>query len=221
MDERRRQRRQQRILEASQSRLSKITGKVYPEKTPSVPEPTIIQQRRNSTDDPSDELGAPEPIHTDPFSPNVFGVPSRFPDNVPNSSFPEIVKEDSSRYWNLAYFMLMTLLALYTVIRERTDAGREQFSSLLTENTFYVPSTSLFWNFAVLEVGLQSARFLLQKDETGNASTSSFLISQLPYPLGSALTVFLRYRLIGTCLIQDITILVFVLGISIVLSTIV
>lgn len=29
MDERRRQRRQQRILEASQSRLSKITGKVY------------------------------------------------------------------------------------------------------------------------------------------------------------------------------------------------
>lgn len=35
----------------------------------------------------------------------------------------------------------MTLLALYTVIRERTDAGREQFSSLLTESTFYVPAT--------------------------------------------------------------------------------
>ncbi|RCH90888.1 hypothetical protein CU097_002989 [Rhizopus azygosporus] len=64
MDERRRQRRQQRILASGQSRLGKITSTAFPEQT------HFSTKRRDSTEDPSEELGAPPallPQLDDPF----------------------------------------------------------------------------------------------------------------------------------------------------------
>ncbi|KAI9246208.1 hypothetical protein BY458DRAFT_528156 [Sporodiniella umbellata] len=215
MDERRRQRRQQRILEASQSRLSKITGTEY-QKAPVIPESSLA--RRNSTDDPSEDLGAPQPTH--PFSQSVFGETPGFLKDMPKTSTAER-QETTLKYWNLAHLTLMSLLGFYTVYRERADGGREQFASLLTQSAYYVPSVSFFWHFVFLEIGLQSARMLYQQGQVTDSPTLSLFASQLPYPFGSVVNVLLRYRLIGSCLVQDVSVLVFILGFSIALSTLV
>jgi hypothetical protein len=49
-------------------------------------------------------------------------------------------------------------------------------------------------------------------------STIATLATQLPSPFGNIVTIFLRYRLIWTCLVQDICILVFIIGLSQVVS---
>lgn len=51
---------------------------------------------------------------------------------------------------------------------------------------------------------------------TSNSSILATVASQLPHPYNQAINLFMRYRLIGTLFIQDIFILVFVTGLSII-----
>ncbi|KAG1186256.1 hypothetical protein G6F35_014691 [Rhizopus arrhizus] len=180
---------------------------------------------QNLTDDPSEELGAPEPINVldhmlnesllQQFSSSPFT-------NISNSNEQQqqtAVVADYSRYWNLLHLVLMTFLAVYAVYKERIVMGEELFSSLLSQEAHIYSSayTPFFWYFALLELGLLSARFLLQKDQmTSNNSILATIASQLPHPYNQVINLFMRYRLIGTLFIQDVFILVFVTGLSII-----
>ncbi|KAK4519613.1 uncharacterized protein ATC70_009850 [Mucor velutinosus] len=130
----------------------------------------------------------------------------------------------SQKYWNLLHFIMMILLGFYAVYTEWTRAGSERFASLLSSNAsvasypaIHVP---LFWYFITIELGLQSARLFYQQGTMPPTSTIATLATQLPHPLGSIITIFLRYRLIWTCLSQDICILVFIIGLSQVISNV-
>lgn len=69
-----------------------------------------------------------------------------------------------------------------------------------------------------LELGLQSARLFYQQGTMPPTSTIATLATQLPPPFGNMVTIFLRYRLIWSCLVQDICILVFIIGLAQVVS---
>ncbi|CEI88136.1 hypothetical protein RMCBS344292_02535 [Rhizopus microsporus] len=149
MDERRRQRRQQRILASGQSRLGKITSTAFPEQT------HFSTKRRDSTEDPSEELGAPPallPQLDDPFlamshnnmNDNPFFANNPFfTANVNNSNNNTTISQEdvSVKYWNLVRLFLMTLLGLFIAYKERSVMGRDQFASLLHQNTIYSPYT--------------------------------------------------------------------------------
>ncbi|CAO3701523.1 unnamed protein product [Rhizopus microsporus] len=229
MDERRRQRRQQRILASGQSRLGKITSTAFPEQT------HFSTKRRDSTEDPSEELGAPPallPQLDDPFlaishnnmNDNPFFANNPFftanvnnNNNNNSNNNTTISQEDVSvKYWNLVRLFLMTLLGLFIAYKERSVMGRDQFASLLHQNTIYSPYTSLFWYFALVELTLQTAQMMYHK---GSIPNTPFFVTMLPPPLNQIVTLFLRYKLIWSCLVQDISVLVFVIGCSIVLSS--
>lgn len=130
----------------------------------------------------------------------------------------------SQKYWNLLHFIMMVLLGFYAVYTEWTRAGSERFASLLSSNasvaSYPAVHVPLFWYFITIELGLQSARMFYQQGTMPPTSTIATLATQLPHPLGSIITIFLRYRLIWTCLSQDICILVFIIGLSQVISNV-
>ncbi|EPB82101.1 hypothetical protein HMPREF1544_11183 [Mucor circinelloides 1006PhL] len=305
--ERRRQKRQQRILQSGESRLGKITGTAFPNrasvspspspspstssinKPASVNTPPSFRTQRRDSDDPSEELGAPQPLNdmnammNQQFA-SMFGGISGIPGSEGNAFSPaaalmangahaegqqanmdpfqqlfanaaaaqggqggfnpaallatmaggggaeqpmteEQQKIDrSQKYWNLLHFIMMIILGFYAVYTEWTRAGSERFASLLSSNAsvanypaIHVP---LFWYFITIELGLQSARLFYQQGTMPPTSTIATLATQLPHPLGSIITIFLRYRLIWTCLSQDICILVFIIGLSQVISNV-
>ncbi|KAI8646964.1 hypothetical protein BD408DRAFT_409511 [Parasitella parasitica] len=291
--ERRRQKRQQRILQAGESRLGKITGTAFPNRASVSPSPSpspstssiskststpaastspSFRTQRRDSDDPSEELGAPQPLNdmnsimNQQFASmfgNVSGVPGSEGQNMDpfqqlfanaaaaggngeNGGFnpaallatmaggagagaqpmtEEQQKLDQSqKYWNLVHFVMMVLLGFYAVYIEWTRAGSERFASLLSSNAgvagypaIHVP---LFWYFVTIELGLQSARLFYQQGTMHSTSTIASLATQLPHPFGNIITIFLRYRLIWTCLSQDICILVFIIGLSQVMSNV-
>ncbi|KAL9548948.1 hypothetical protein MBANPS3_005440 [Mucor bainieri] len=308
--ERRRQKRQQRILQSGESRLGKITGTAFPNRasvspspspspstssinkpasTPSASTPPPFRTQRRDSDDPSEELGAPQPLNdmntmmNQQFA-SMFGGISGIPGSEGSAFNPaaalmangshaegqqqanmdpfqqlfanaaaaqggqggfnpaallatmagggaeqpmteEQQKMDrSQKYWNLLHFILMVLLGFYAVYTEWTRAGSERFASLLSSNasvaSYPAVHVPLFWYFITIELGLQSARMFYQQGTMPPTSTIATLATQLPHPFGSIITIFLRYRLIWTCLSQDICILVFIIGLSQVISNV-
>ncbi|KAI7903003.1 uncharacterized protein BX663DRAFT_509166 [Cokeromyces recurvatus] len=133
--------------------------------------------------------------------------------------------DKSAKYWNLLHLMMMTMLGFYAVYAEWTRAGSNRFASLLSKDAsltnFPAIHVPLFWYFITLEVCMQSARLFYQQGKMPtNSNTLIQLATQLPHPFGQLVTIFLRYRLIWSCFIQDICILVFIIGISQVISNI-
>ncbi|CAO3593138.1 unnamed protein product [Absidia cylindrospora] len=59
-----------------------------------------------------------------------------------------------------------------------------------------------------------------QQGTVPSQSTLGALATQLPPPLNNIVTIFLRYRLIWSCLVQDCCVLVFVIGFAQVLSAV-
>lgn len=68
---------------------------------------------------------------------------------------------------------------------------------------------------------MQSARLFYQKGTMPPTSTLATIATQLPHPFGNIITIFLRYRLIWSCLVQDICILVFIIGLSEVIANVI
>ncbi|KAI8979198.1 hypothetical protein BDF20DRAFT_912824 [Mycotypha africana] len=299
--ERRRQKRQQRILNSSEDRLSKITGTAFPHRaSPSpVPSPSISsktdtplpsktsQRRFSHSDDPSDELGAPAPLNngtnTDAMAnllqqqmASMFGSSSSAePDSIRPVGFdrdpleqlfasanssnnntglnpanmlaqmmmmngnsgttnstltPEQLQQQqqevnqSRKYWNLLHLLIMITLSLFAVYKEWSFFGASQYASLLTQpyksNYSLNLNMPLFWYFVTIELCLQTARLFYQKGRVPPTSTIATLANQLPPPFSSIINIIFRYKLIWTTFIHDICILIFIIGISQVISNV-
>ncbi|OBZ88466.1 hypothetical protein A0J61_03484 [Choanephora cucurbitarum] len=239
--ERRRQKRQQRILNAGESRLHKITGTAFPHRASPTPSPSVSSEptTRKVDEDPSEDLGAPQPLFenlmgsnaaatllgndTPPFPFNLeqkqgqeqaFNPASLFAAFNAQASEPTVQRDITTSYWNGLHLIMMILLGCYAVYQE-CKIGRETFSTLLYHApTFYSNHMSLFWYFVTIELGLQSARMFYHKGSMPSNSTWAQLATQLPHPIGTIATVFMRYRLIFSCLVQDISILIFIVGMA-------
>ncbi|KAI8075089.1 hypothetical protein BC940DRAFT_224543, partial [Gongronella butleri] len=242
--ERRRQKRQQKIMSSAGDRLSRITGTAFPSRaespTPSPSTSSGLGEHASAgtgrtmgassrlEDDPSEELGAPPPM--DPL--NMFGSPGMMPGmqgmgmgpmaggadgmnmGASNNQNVSSATDPSLKYWNLLHLVSMLILGLYAVYKEWTLVGVDRLASLLEHSSDYTlqGGQPLFWYFATIQVALQSARFASQQGTMASTSTLAAIATQLPPPLNNIVTVFMRYRLIWSCLVQDICVLLFILG---------
>ncbi|CAO3631651.1 unnamed protein product [Cunninghamella blakesleeana] len=137
-----------------------------------------------------------------------------------NNNDASSITDPTLRYWNLLHLISMFLLGFYAVYLEWSTAGMDRLASLLQSNSnlyggVHIP---LFWYFATMELCLQSARLFYQNGGIATNSTLGAIATQLPPPFNNIVTVFLRYRLIWSCLVQDCCVLVFIIGFSQVLS---
>ncbi|KAI8986354.1 hypothetical protein BDB01DRAFT_785299 [Pilobolus umbonatus] len=132
-------------------------------------------------------------------------------------------KDTSLKYWNLLHLIMMCLLGMYAVYTEWTTVGVDRLAALLHGNTLAVNypamNVPLFWYYITLELCMQSARLFYQQGNIESTSTIAMIATQLPDPIGNIATILLRYRLIWTCLVQDCCILIFIIGLSEVISS--
>ncbi|KAG2210539.1 hypothetical protein INT47_002481 [Mucor saturninus] len=137
----------------------------------------------------------------------------------------QMAVDTSTRYWGLLHLVSMIMLGVYAVYFEWTKAGADRFAHLLYSNVgvanYPAVHVPLFWYFVTLELCMQSARLFYQKGTMPPTSTIASMATQLPYPFGNIVTIFLRYRLIWSCLVQDICVLVFIIGLSQVFSNLI
>ncbi|KAG0362607.1 hypothetical protein BG005_004954 [Podila minutissima] len=129
----------------------------------------------------------------------------------------------TAKWWKLLHFMLSVLLGLGVVYQEYRRSGHlERFDALATDKplpygAFQVAATPLFWYFITMELVLQSTRMFLQGITASPSSTLGTVAGFLPPPFSDAIRVFMRYRLIWSSLVNDLTVVVFIVGMTIAL----
>ncbi|KAF9585073.1 hypothetical protein BGW38_004006 [Lunasporangiospora selenospora] len=127
-----------------------------------------------------------------------------------------------ARWWKLLHFVLSAMLGVgvvYQEYRRQGDFGR--FDALATAKplpygVFNVSPVPIFWYFITMELLLQSTRMYLHGLTTSPSSTLGTLAGFLPPPFSDAIRVFMRYRLIWSSLVNDLSVVVFVVGMTIV-----
>ncbi|KAF9205832.1 hypothetical protein CPC16_000726 [Podila verticillata] len=129
----------------------------------------------------------------------------------------------TAKWWKLLHFVLSVLLGLGVVYQEHRRSGHlERFDALATDKplqygTFQVAATPVFWYFITMELILQSTRMFLQGITASPSSTLGTIAGFLPPPFSDAIRVFMRYRLIWSSLVNDLTVVVFIVGMTIAL----
>ncbi|KAG0350927.1 hypothetical protein BGZ54_003528, partial [Gamsiella multidivaricata] len=76
----------------------------------------------------------------------------------------------------------------------------------------------MFWYFVTMELMLQSARMYLQGITASPSSTLGTIAGFLPSPFSDVVRVFMRYRLIWTSMANDMSVIVFIIGMTIALT---
>ncbi|KAI9317543.1 hypothetical protein BX666DRAFT_2026819 [Dichotomocladium elegans] len=132
-------------------------------------------------------------------------------------------QENTEKYWDLLHFVSMLWLGIYAVYTEWCTGGKERFASLLFSDHSDFPAVRfpLFWYFVTVELLLQSGRMVYQKGNTASSSLILAAIMQyLPPQIGNVLNVLMRYWIILSCLVKDIFVLVFIIGLAEIVSAV-
>ncbi|KAI8339930.1 hypothetical protein BC941DRAFT_418942 [Chlamydoabsidia padenii] len=127
------------------------------------------------------------------------------------------------KYWNFLHFISMIWLTLCGLYTEWKHAGNlDCFARLLHDQNPPVTQFPLFRNFIMLELLLFGAFTLYHPQDQYPLPDDDFTLvaSQLPSPLDYYITSVLSYRRNLFCLIQDLSIIVFIIGFAQVLSKI-
>ncbi|CAO3641227.1 unnamed protein product [Cunninghamella blakesleeana] len=125
------------------------------------------------------------------------------------------------KYWNVLHFISMIWLTLCAFYAEWKRVGDlHHFSSFLKEQNQIMVQFPLFRYFITIELLLFGAYSLYHpKDQYPPPEDDFTLIaSQLPAPYDHIVTTILDYRRSMFCLIQDISIVVFMIGFTQVLT---
>ncbi|CAB4377668.1 unnamed protein product [Rhizophagus irregularis] len=131
-----------------------------------------------------------------------------------------------SKLWQVIHFVAMILLGRLIVWKEslREKGAWNRFYLLNYERpediiaAERIPSMGAFWYFITVELILQSSRIFFQQDRVFQSSTLVQFARKLPAPFSDVLTVLLRYNLIWNSLWEDICILVFTVGFTIMIA---
>ncbi|KAI1300970.1 hypothetical protein EDD11_005912 [Mortierella claussenii] len=132
--------------------------------------------------------------------------------------------DETARWWKLLHFVLSVLLGLGVVYREYSrqgDLGR--FETLAIEKplpygAYQVAPIPVFWYFITMELILQTTRMVLHGVTASPSSTLGTVAGFLPSPFSDAIRIFMRYRLIWSSMVNDLTVVVFIVGLTIAFS---
>ncbi|CAO3595744.1 unnamed protein product [Absidia cylindrospora] len=119
------------------------------------------------------------------------------------------------KYWNALHFISMIWLTLCGIHAEWTQAGNlECFARLLHDPNSPTHPFPLFRNFVMIEMLLFGAFALYHPKDQYPVPDDDFTLvaSQLPSPFDSYMTILLSYRRTVLRLIQDLSIVVFIIG---------
>ncbi|KAG0251209.1 hypothetical protein BG011_007785 [Mortierella polycephala] len=145
------------------------------------------------------------------------GVPPGFTPIIPQA-------DTTARWWKLLHLVLSFLLGIGVVYREyRRQGDLERFDGLATDKplpygVYQVEPIPVFWYFVTMELILQSSRMFLHGITASPSSTLATIAGFLPEPFADAIRVFMRYRLIWSSLVQDLSVVVFIVGVTIVFT---
>jgi len=76
----------------------------------------------------------------------------------------------------------------------------------------------VFWYFVTMELVLQSTRMFVHGMTASPSSILGTIAGLLPSPFSDAILVFMRYRLIWTSMLNDLSVVVFIVGLTIAFS---
>ncbi|CAO3648103.1 unnamed protein product [Cunninghamella echinulata] len=119
------------------------------------------------------------------------------------------------KYWNVLHFISMVWLTLCAFYAEWSRSGDlHHFSFFLHEQNQTMVQFPLFRHFVIIELLLFGAYSLYHPKEQYPPPEDDFTLiaSQLPAPYDHIVTTILDYRRSVFCLIQDISIIVFMIG---------
>ncbi|KAF9897955.1 hypothetical protein BX616_004705 [Lobosporangium transversale] len=129
--------------------------------------------------------------------------------------------DHSARWWKLLHFVLSVLLGFGIVYREYSRNGDlSRFEALAVEKplpygAYQVDPIPVFWYFITMELILQSTRMVLHGVTASPSSTLGTIAGFLPPPFSDMIRVFMRYRLIWTSMVNDLSVVVFIVGLTI------
>ncbi|KAF9572132.1 hypothetical protein EC968_010218 [Mortierella alpina] len=132
--------------------------------------------------------------------------------------------DESARWWKLLHFVLSVLFGFLIVYREYSQQGDlGRFEGLAKEKplpygAYSVAPMPVFWYFVTMELILQSTRMALHGVTASPSSMLGTIAGFLPPPFSDAIRVFMRYRLIWSSLVNDMSVIVFIVGLTIVFS---
>ncbi|KAG0050686.1 hypothetical protein BGZ83_004516 [Gryganskiella cystojenkinii] len=132
--------------------------------------------------------------------------------------------DTTARWWKLLHFVFSVLLGFGVVYREYSrqgDLGR--FDALATDKplpygVYQVAPMPVFWYFVTMELILQSTRMFLHGVTASPSSTLGTIAGFLPPPFSDMIRIFMRYRLIWSSLVSDLSVVVFIVGLTVVFT---
>ncbi|KAF9081757.1 hypothetical protein BGX23_000473 [Mortierella sp. AD031] len=130
----------------------------------------------------------------------------------------------TARWWKLLHFVLSVLFGLGVVYAEYSrqgDFGR--FDALATDKpmpygVYQVAPMPVFWYFVTMQLILQTTRMVLHGVTASPSSTLGTIAGFLPPPFSDMIRIFMRYRLIWSSMVNDLSVIVFIIGLTIVFT---
>ncbi|KAF9545691.1 hypothetical protein EC957_010554 [Mortierella hygrophila] len=130
----------------------------------------------------------------------------------------------TARWWKLLHFVFSVLFGVgvvYAEYRRQGDLGR--FDALATDKptpygVYQVAPMPVFWYFVTMELILQSSRMVLHGVTASPSSTLGTIAGFLPPPFSDMIRIFMRYRLIWSSMVNDLSVIVFIVGVTIVFT---
>ncbi|KAF9974112.1 hypothetical protein BGZ73_002610 [Actinomortierella ambigua] len=130
-------------------------------------------------------------------------------------------EDPSVRWWKLLHLVLSTLFGLGLIYQEyKREATWARFDMLAVEKPtaggfFQVTQVPAFWYFVTMELLLQSTRMFVHGVAASPSSTLGTIAGMLPPPFSDAIHIFSRYRLIWSSFVNDLAVVVFIVGMTI------
>ncbi|KAG0237840.1 hypothetical protein BGW42_008461 [Actinomortierella wolfii] len=146
--------------------------------------------------------------------------------SMPSGGFTVITPQvdPSARWWKLLHLVLSVLFGFSLVYQEYSRHGSwARFDNLAVEKPtadgfFQVARVPAFWYFVTIELILQSTRMFVHGVAAPPSSTLGTIAGFLPSPFSDAIHVFSRYRLIWKSLVDDMAVIVFIVGMTAVVT---
>lgn len=115
--------------------------------------------------------------------------------------------------WRLVHTVFALSLGLYIALASNFSGSKfDRELSVLTDGSEIFKNTKFFYVFAIVEVLLQSSRFLLEKGRTPHTGLLGLVLGISPEPYKGYLVLILRYSRIWTTVSADAMVCLFVLG---------
>jgi len=151
--------------------------------------------------------------------PNGVGIPSGLASMLNGGGggggvFPgqsPVALDPKAQIWRILHAVCALLLGLYTISSVTFSGSKvaRDYADITVS-----PPPRLFWMFATMELVLQSTRFFLDGGHLPPSGILGTVGQFLPEPYAGYVRIFARYSVYYTALVADVSLVVFVLGVT-------